>query len=208
MTCTKNSGGEVEVEKENETTYTFTMPDGIVTVNATFLGNPHTLILPDNPNGGTVTVDESAWDTSKSDDQKNVLAGQKVLLTVTPDGGYKLSNLTYTAGSTAVEITKDGDVSETGEGMYSFSMPNANTKVTVTFEELEDKTVTINVIGENGENSKTGGTVTMTGSNNQAKLGELVTLTAEPDAGYVLESLDVKAGETTIEWQTDGNVVV
>lgn len=54
-------------------------------------------------------------------------AGAKVTITVTPDDGFELDELTVTRGSTAVTVTKNSD------GTYSFTMPQGSVTVTATF---------------------------------------------------------------------------
>lgn len=54
-------------------------------------------------------------------------AGTKVTITVTPDDGFELDELTVTRGSTAVTVTKNSD------GTYSFTMPRGSVTVTATF---------------------------------------------------------------------------
>lgn len=83
---------------------------------------------------GTVSVDKYATE------------GEDVTINVTPDKGYKLDELTVTAGS------KDVDVKDNGNGTYTFTMPSSKVKVAATFVEDEnyDDSITISMtVGSN-----------------------------------------------------------
>lgn len=69
---------------------------------------------------GSVSVDKYATE------------GDKVTITVTPDKAYKLDELSVTAGGKDVELTDNGD------GTYTFKMPSADAKIVVTFAEDPD----------------------------------------------------------------------
>ena len=69
---------------------------------------------------GSVSVDKYATE------------GEKVTLTVSPDKAYKLDALTVTAGGKDVELTDNGD------GTYTFTMPSSNVKVSASFVEDND----------------------------------------------------------------------
>lgn len=69
---------------------------------------------------GSVSVDKYATE------------GEKVTLTVSPDKAYKLDELTVTAGGKDVELTDNGD------GTYTFTMPSSNVKVSASFVEDKD----------------------------------------------------------------------
>ncbi len=73
-----------------------------------------------NMDNGSVSVDKYATE------------GEKVTLTVTPDKAYKLDELTVTANGKDVELTNNGD------GTYTFTMPSSNVKVSASFVEDED----------------------------------------------------------------------
>ena len=61
-----------------------------------------------------------------------VTEGDKVTVTITPDEGYMLDELTVKAGSKDIEVTDNED------GTYTFTMPSANVKITATFVEDPD----------------------------------------------------------------------
>ena len=69
---------------------------------------------------GSVSVDKYATE------------GDKVTITVAPDKAYKLDELSVTAGGKDVEVTDNGD------GTYSFTMPSSKVQITATFVEDED----------------------------------------------------------------------
>ncbi|MCI7473123.1 MAG: S-layer homology domain-containing protein [Clostridiales bacterium] len=84
--------------------------------------------------GGGTTVSKYSITVTKSDngsvaaDQKTAEAGETVILTVTPDEGYKLDTLTITA--------KDGSkvkLTDKGDGKYTFTMPAAAVTVKAAF---------------------------------------------------------------------------
>ena len=69
---------------------------------------------------GSVSVDKYATE------------GEKVTLTVSPDKAYKLDELTVTANG------KDVDLTDNGDGTYTFTMPSSNVKVSASFVEDKD----------------------------------------------------------------------
>ena len=73
-----------------------------------------------NMDNGSVSVDKYATE------------GEKVTLTVSPDKAYKLDELTVTANG------KDVDLTDNGDGTYTFTMPSSNVKVSASFVEDKD----------------------------------------------------------------------
>ena len=71
---------------------------------------------------GTISVDRYATE------------GDKVTITVSPDDAYKLDGLSVTAHGKDVELTANGD------GIFSFTMPSADVKISATFAEDPDWT--------------------------------------------------------------------
>ena len=71
---------------------------------------------------GTISVDRYATE------------GERVTSTVLPDDTYKLDDLSVTAGGKDVELTDNGD------GTYSFTMPSGDVKISATFTEDPDWT--------------------------------------------------------------------
>lgn len=74
----------------------------------------------------TVTVDEDIKNGAVEVDKTTAATGETVTLTVTPKDGYKLEELTVTAGEETVEVEDN-----------TFTMPAANVTVTATFKALE-----------------------------------------------------------------------
>ena len=66
---------------------------------------------------GTIDVDRYATE------------GDKVTITVSPDEAYMLDEMTITSGGKDVEVTDNGD------GTYTFTMPSSDVKIEVTFAE-------------------------------------------------------------------------
>ena len=124
--ATVNSSGKVTAVSAGTATITVTTADGGFTATCTVTVRPD--IPPANPNyritveatqGGTVTAAPSAAE-----------AGATVTLTPVPDRGYQVG---------AVAVTdRFGDpvaVTENADGTYTFTMPNGQVTVTVTFAE-------------------------------------------------------------------------
>ncbi len=114
ITVSDAEGKSVEVTDNGDGTYSFTMPSGSVNVNAAFAP----IIDIDAGTNGTATVDNNSPKT-----------GDKVTVTVKPDDGYVVD------GVTAAD--KDGkalDVTDNGDGTYSFTKPEGNVSVKVTYK--------------------------------------------------------------------------
>ena len=71
---------------------------------------------------GAITVDRYATE------------GERVTIAVSPDDAYKLDDLSVTANGKDVELTDNGD------GTFSFTMPSGDVKITATFAEDPDWT--------------------------------------------------------------------
>ena len=110
-----------------------------------------------------------------------------VTISATPDTGYELDSLTVTkvSGGT-VAVTTDGN-----DG--SFTMPDENVTVSAAFKKI-DYTITVN--------SMANGTVTAAAT---AQMGDTVTLTVSPAAGYQLGALTVKDADNN-DVTVTGNV--
>ena len=72
------------------------------------------------PDNGSVAVDKYATE------------GETVNITATPDDGYMLDTLSVTAGGKELEVTDNGD------GTYSFTMPSSKVSITAAFAEDPD----------------------------------------------------------------------
>lgn len=133
---------------------------------------------------GSVSVDKYATE------------GEKVTLTVSPDKAYKLDELTVTANGKDVDLTNNGD------GTYTFTMPSSNVKVSASFVEDKDYVEPDNSI-----------TVSMTiGSNDFVINNNIVTV---PDAApyiandrtYVPFRALGEALGATVVWDNDARTV-
>lgn len=72
------------------------------------------------PDNGSVAVDKYATE------------GETVTITATPNAGYMLDTLSVTAGGKELEVTDNGD------GTYSFTMPSSKVSITAAFAEDPD----------------------------------------------------------------------
>lgn len=72
------------------------------------------------PDNGSVTVDKYATE------------GETVTITATPNAGYMLDTLSVTAGGKELEVTDNGD------GTYSFTMPSSKVSISAAFAEDPD----------------------------------------------------------------------
>ena len=159
---TKSDGDEGETVEVTDNA--FTMPASDVTVTATFKAIEYTITISETTNG-TVTADK---------EKANI--GEEVTLTVTPDAGYELADLTVKSVEATITVTDN-----------KFTMPAGDVVVTATFQAI-DYTITIS--------ETTNGAVTA--DKEKANIGEEVTLTITPNAGYELADLTVKSVEATI----------
>ena len=120
---------------------------------------------------GSVTVDTTL-----------AQAGELITLTIEPDAGYRLLSLTvYETGNNANVVT----TTATPGGVYTFTMPAFDVTVEVVFQALQ-YAITVQVDGRGGRASA---------DKTYASVGETVTVTGTPDAGYVINS--IKAFYTT-----------
>ena len=113
--------GAVEVTKVNATTYTFVMPEGNVTVTATFKVITYAVNIDENVANGTVSVDKSA-----------AAEGETVTVTVEADAeyAYVVNSLKVINDSTGLEV-------EVNEEYKTFVMPASSVTVTAEFEQLD-----------------------------------------------------------------------
>ena len=152
--------------------YTLNMPAEAVTIHATFQKLTYTVTVADGIAHGTIAASATfPWDDT-------------VTVTVTPDTGYELEKLTYTAegSETAEEITA------TEDGAYTFTMPKANVVLNASFQKSV-YTVTVDGKIENGK---------VTVKPEKASMGDTVTVTAAPEEGYELDAISVTSGKTDV----------
>ena len=133
----------------------------------------------------------------------------EVTLTATPDRGYKLSSLVVKNNSTNQIVA-----SSTSGNSLSFDMPAANVTVTATFTASTERTITANAttngtvtitVKKDGTTVGTATTSATAAATLTAYDGETLTITTNPNAGYVVDTCTPAAGTThTIS----GNVTV
>ena len=102
---------QVPVEVAGDNTFTFIMPNGNVTVSATFRQPKLTLDLQHGSFTASYPADGDTTPIS-IDNDGNVPAGAEVTLKITPDSGYEL-----------LSVAKDGDNLAPSDGTYTFTMP-------------------------------------------------------------------------------------
>ena len=160
---------------DNNGTYTFTMPAKDVTIAATFELKQYEVLIADGIENGTV-----------ASNRPTAGMGEEVILTVTPAEGYQVQEVHYTwypGGDSDATSTITPDEN----GVYKFNMPFTYDRVIVsaTFEELPVKKYNIVVLETENGTAET--------DKAQAAIGETVTITVTPDAGYELDQLTVTA---------------
>ena len=112
-----NGTTQVAVTITTEGKYTFVMPAGNVEISATFKMTDYTITIEPAENG-TVTADKATANM-----------GETVTLTVTPDKGYELDQLTVMNGTTRLTTVSEG------EGNHTFVMPANNVVISTLFKE-------------------------------------------------------------------------
>ena len=135
---------------------------------------------------------EPAENGTVTADKQTAHIGETVTLTITPNEGYELDQLTVMDGETQVAVTI------TTDGKYTFVMPAGNVEISATFK-MTDYTITITP-SENG---------TVTADKQTANMGETVTLTITPNEGYEFDQLTVMNGTTqvAVEITTEGKYI-
>ena len=112
-----NGTTQVAVEITTEGKYIFVMPAGNVEVSATYKAIDYTITITPAENG-TVTADK-----------ETAHIGETVTLTITPNEGYELDQLTVMDGETQVAVTP------AEEGNHTFVMPANNVVISALFKE-------------------------------------------------------------------------
>lgn len=137
---------------------------------------PFSVEIDENITGGTVTASPST-----------AVEGAEVTLTVTPDAGYAIGTVSYTPeGGSATTITPVN-------GVYSFTMPDANVTVSATFTAIH---YTINLDVQPSAASTAGCTIPLPSQasvfleDNVSKstVGQKVTFRMHTETGWVVPS--------------------
>lgn len=161
----------------NGSPYTFTMPDGEVTITVHFQSVRS--ITVDTLENGTVTAPADA------------MVQEMVTLNVTANTGYDIAEVYYMVDGVKTPLTAP----------YSFVMPDANITVGATFTEKvvepePDPEPPVPTTYTVTTSSSVGGSVTATPSTGLSS-GDTVTVTVQPYDGYYLKSLTVGSADVT-----------
>ena len=180
---TKTVGGEaVSVANASANPTTFTMPAEAVTVAATFTIKTHNLDLTSTNGTCTVTVDGDDWDGSSA-----IAYGAAVEIMATPSSGYLFDEWDHTLTSPTIS-----------SNVISFSMPDDDVVIEAKFADASSvKSITISDAIEHG---------TVTANVNTASEGDIIELTATPDAGYQFSSWTVKNASTNDDITVEENM--
>ena len=150
-----------------KTVYTFTMPDGDVTINVTKAAKTYAVKVADT-NKDTLKI------TSPEADLDKVAEGTSVTVVATPKDGYTLTAdgvvVTYGDNQT-LKATPDTEKANT----YTFAMPAGDATVSAAFEEVKKYNVTVAGTVENG-------TVGVEPKTAAAK--DVVTVTVTPNTNF------------------------
>lgn len=162
-----------------KTVYTFTMPDGDVTISVTKAAKTYAVKVAD-ANKDTLKI------TSPEADLDKVAEGTSVTVVATPKDGYTLTAdgvvVTYGDNQT-LKATPDTEKANT----YTFAMPAGNATVSAEFEEVKKYNVTVAGTVENG-------TVGVEPKNAAAK--DVVTVTVTPNTNFKYTDGSLKATYT------------
>ena len=153
--------GDDPANLNDERTYTFTMP-----------AEPYNVLITAKFTGMTefnITVDDAIENGNVTVDKTTAVEGETVTITATPAQGYEVDTYYYKAGGNTVTLTGN-----------TFDMPGSDVVVGATFK-LKSYTVTAGAC-DNGS---------VTTDKQAATMGETVTITATPAAGYELDAYNV-----------------
>ena len=162
-----------------KTVYTFTMPDGDVTISVTKAAKTYAVKVAD-ANKDTLKI------TSPEADLDKVAEGTSVTVVATPKDGYTLTAdgvvVTYGDNQT-LKATPDTEKANT----YTFAMPAGDATVSATFEEVKKYNVTVADTVENG---------TVGVEQKTAAAKDVVTVTVTPNTNFKYTDGSLKATYT------------
>ena len=126
-----------------KTVYTFTMPDGDVTISVTKAAKTYAVKVADGVTNGKLEITDPKADLDK------VTAGTTITVVATPATGY-----TVKAGSVKATYTDDKGEEQTvtatadteKANTYTFAMPAGNATVSAEFEKVKEYTVKVNPV--------------------------------------------------------------
>ena len=162
-----------------KTVYTFTMPDGDVTISVTKAAKTYAVKVAD-ANKDTLKI------TSPEADLDKVTAGTTITVVATPKDGYTLTAdgvvVTYGDNQT-LKATPDTEKANT----YTFAMPAGDATVSAAFEEVKKYNVTVADTVENG---------TVGVEQKTAAAKDVVTVTVTPNTNFKYTDGSLKATYT------------
>lgn len=171
VTVVTASGTSITVSNPAENLYTFVMPDSAVTISAEFAAIPCYEV-----NLGALSHGSAMLSMNQA------IAGATVTITPKADTGYQVDTVTVRNSQTnsAINVTNH-------DGIYTFTMPTADVRVSVTFKEIEQPKPDYSV----SVTTPINGYVQV--SANMAKAGVIVTVSAQPKTGYEIDGISVQA---------------
>lgn len=116
------------------TNNTFTMPATDVTVSATFRKVDSGSSGGSGPTNYSITPPSDVANGTVQVSPSRASKGSTVTITVTPDQGYELSSLTVEDRQ-----GKALDLTDKGDGMYTFTMPASSVSIQAAFREIVDE---------------------------------------------------------------------
>ena len=126
-----------------KTVYTFTMPDGDVTINVAKNAKTYAVKVADGVTNGKLEITDPKADLDK------ITAGTTVTVVATPATGYTVKAGSVKAAYTdakgdeqTVTATADTEKANT----YTFAMPAGNATVSAEFEQVKEYTVTVDPV--------------------------------------------------------------
>lgn len=162
-----------------KTVYTFTMPNGDVTISVTKNAKTYAVKVAD-ANKDTLKI------TSPEADLNKVTAGTTITVVATPKDGYTLTAdgvvVTYGNNQT-LKATPDTEKANT----YTFAMPAGDATVSAAFEEVKKYNVTVADTVENG---------TVGVEQKTAAAKDVVTVTVTPNTNFKYTDGSLKATYT------------
>lgn len=163
-----------------KTVYTFTMPNGDVTISVTKDAKTYEVKVADGVTNGKLEITDPKADLNK------VTAGTTITVVATPKDGYTLTAdgvvVTYGDNQT-LKATPDTEKANT----YTFAMPAGDATVSAAFEEVKKYNVTVAGTVENG-------TVGVEPKTAAAK--DVVTVTVTPNTNFKYTDGSLKATYT------------
>lgn len=163
-----------------KTVYTFTMPDGDVTISVTKNAKTYAVKVADGVTNGKLEITDPKADLNK------VTAGTTITVVATPKDGYTLTAdgvvVTYGDNQT-LKATPDTEKANT----YTFAMPAGDATVSAAFEEVKKYNVTVADTVENG---------TVGVEQKTAAAKDVVTVTVTPNTNFKYTDGSLKATYT------------